>query len=130
SMDSMYKLFREVVAEDRGMDFERVSRLAEGRVYTGRQAKQWGLVDELGELEDAVKWVGGEGYYKVINFPKMGWKDALGARVRGELGVVGGGGGLGGRVEGLGWLGEVWRELQGGGEGEGEGEGGRWKWFF
>jgi ClpP class serine protease len=31
SMDDMYDLFRRVVAEDRGMSFEEVSRLAEGR---------------------------------------------------------------------------------------------------
>ena len=36
----------------------RVAELAEGRIYTGRQAHRVGLVDELGTLEDAVKRAG------------------------------------------------------------------------
>jgi protease-4 len=36
------------------MSMERVEELAQGRVYTGEQALEVGLVDELGDLEDAV----------------------------------------------------------------------------
>jgi protease-4 len=36
------------------MTFERVSELAEGRVYTARQALKIGLVDEIGTLSDAI----------------------------------------------------------------------------
>ena len=36
------------------MTVEKVSQLAEGRVYTARQAKKIGLVDELGTLHDAI----------------------------------------------------------------------------
>jgi protease-4 len=36
------------------MTFERVSELAEGRVYTARQALKIGLVDEIGTLHDAI----------------------------------------------------------------------------
>jgi len=46
--------FVAVVAEGRGLPPEQVQELADGRVYTGRQALEAGLVDQLGTLEDAV----------------------------------------------------------------------------
>lgn len=42
------------VSEHRGMTFEEAEKLAHGRVWTGRQAKDNGLVDELGGLEKAI----------------------------------------------------------------------------
>ena len=36
------------------MDYNRLEALAEGRVYTGRQAKKLGLIDEIGTLGDAI----------------------------------------------------------------------------
>ena len=36
------------------MDYSRLEALAQGRVYTGRQAKKLGLIDEIGTLNDAV----------------------------------------------------------------------------
>ncbi|MGD1995287.1 MAG: signal peptide peptidase SppA [Anaerolineae bacterium] len=49
-----YEAFVAVVAERRDLSPERVRELADGRVYTGRQALETGLVDQLGTLEDAV----------------------------------------------------------------------------
>jgi protease-4 len=53
-MRDVYKQFTSKVAEGRHMPLERVLELAGGRVYTGRDAKQNGLVDELGTLKDAI----------------------------------------------------------------------------
>ena len=53
-VDDLYDQFVDVVAEGRKMEPERVRRLADGRIYTGRQAKKLGLVDEMGTPEDAV----------------------------------------------------------------------------
>lgn len=53
-VDDMYQQFVEVVAEGRRMDPVKVRQLADGRIYTGNQAKQNGLVDELGNLYDAI----------------------------------------------------------------------------
>lgn len=53
-VDEIYEAFVDVVAEGRHMDREAVKKLADGRVFTGRQAQQAGLVDELGNLYDAV----------------------------------------------------------------------------
>ncbi len=44
------------VAERRGISEERIERLAMGRVWTGRQAVENGLIDRTGDLRDAVRW--------------------------------------------------------------------------
>lgn len=53
-IDQMYEQFVSIVAEGRQMDKDRVRQIGDGSVYTGEQAKQLGLVDELGDLETAV----------------------------------------------------------------------------
>jgi len=53
-VDDIYNQFLVVVAEGRKMDIEQVRKLADGRIYTGNQAKQLGLVDELGNMYDAI----------------------------------------------------------------------------
>ena len=53
-LQAFYDQFVEKVAASRHMTPERVDAIAQGRVWTGRQAKQVGLVDELGGLERAV----------------------------------------------------------------------------
>ncbi len=50
----VYEDFVQVVAKARDMSPEQVRELADGRVYTGRQAFEAGLVDELGTLDDAI----------------------------------------------------------------------------
>jgi protease IV len=52
--DDVYAQFVHDVADSRGMKDEEVRRIAEGRIYTGRRAKELKLVDELGGLDDAV----------------------------------------------------------------------------
>ena len=49
-----YARFKQVVAEGRGMTEEEVEGLARGRVWTGEQAVDLGLVDELGDFDRAV----------------------------------------------------------------------------
>jgi protease-4 len=49
-----YHGFVDVVAEGRDMEREEVTELADGRVFTGRQAQANGLIDEVGDLSDAV----------------------------------------------------------------------------
>ncbi len=49
-----YHDFVSKAAEGRKMDFNRLEDLAQGRVYTGRQAKKLGLIDEIGTLSDAL----------------------------------------------------------------------------
>jgi protease-4 len=49
-----FQTFLEVVSEGRGMSTEQVRTLATGDVYTAREAKANGLIDEIGYLEDAI----------------------------------------------------------------------------
>lgn len=49
-----YRSFKEVVAEGRGIPAEEIEPIAGGRVWTGRQAKDRGLVDTHGDFVDAV----------------------------------------------------------------------------
>lgn len=50
-----YALFRKRVSDGRKMKVEAVEKIAQGRVWLGRDAIKIGLVDQLGNLEDAVK---------------------------------------------------------------------------
>jgi protease-4 len=52
--DQVHGQFIRAVAEGRGLDVERTRTVADGRIMTGEQAKEAGLVDQLGGLEDAI----------------------------------------------------------------------------
>jgi len=53
-LGDVYNQFVDVVAKERKMDRKRVVQYADGRVFTGRQAFEYGFVDTLGTLEDAI----------------------------------------------------------------------------
>jgi protease-4 len=53
-LDEVYDQFITAVSDGRGLSVERVRELAEGRLYTGRQAVEVGLVDRVGTYEDAL----------------------------------------------------------------------------
>jgi protease IV len=57
-LQDVYNQFIMAIAQGRKMDPKKVRQLAEGRIYTGNQAKTVGLVDELGNYYDAVKLAG------------------------------------------------------------------------
>ncbi len=52
--DDVYGQFVQAVAQGRGLPEARVREIAEGRIYTGKRAKELKLVDELGGFDDAV----------------------------------------------------------------------------
>jgi len=52
--DDVYSQFVQAVAQGRGMPEARVREIAEGRIYTGKRARELKLVDELGGFDDAV----------------------------------------------------------------------------
>jgi len=53
-IEAGYREFLTVVAEGRDMDPDYVDSIAQGRVWIGTKAKELGLIDEYGELEDAI----------------------------------------------------------------------------
>ncbi len=55
-IDNSYGQFVQTVAESRGLEPEKVRSFADGRVFTGQQAVELGLVDRLGTEEDARRW--------------------------------------------------------------------------
>jgi len=55
SIKDTYKQFTEGVAAGRNMSVEAVDKIGKGRVWTGTQAKEIGLVDELGGIDRAVE---------------------------------------------------------------------------
>ena len=72
-IDNVHQQFIQAVAEGRKMDHSKVAQIADGRILTGEQAKQAGLVDQIGNLQDAIdttaKLVGIEGKPNVL-YPK------------------------------------------------------------
>lgn len=73
-IDNVHSQFVNAVAEGRKLPREDVLAIADGRVFSGAQAKELGLVDDLGNLEDAVaeagKMGGIEGEPRVVTPPK------------------------------------------------------------
>ncbi len=56
--DAIHHQFIKDVADGRGLSVEKVRQVADGRIVTGEAAREAGLVDRLGNLEDAVQWAG------------------------------------------------------------------------
>lgn len=52
-----YDYFVGIVAQRRNMSHENVIQIADGRVYTGRQAYALGLIDKVGTIDDALNWL-------------------------------------------------------------------------
>jgi len=73
-LDDVHSQFIEAVAEGRSLGVDAVRKLADGRIFSGRQAKNLGLVDELGGLEAAIQLaaeLGGiEGKPEVVEMEK------------------------------------------------------------
>ena len=57
-LDDVHWQFIKAVAEGRQIPPDEIKKIADGRVFTGKQALEKGLVDELGNLEDAIKTAG------------------------------------------------------------------------
>ncbi len=70
-VESVHRQFEDAVADGRGMDAKKVHELADGRIYTGEQAMEVGLVDELGNLWDAIDKAAQMGDIK--GKPKVVW---------------------------------------------------------
>ena len=85
-VNEMYEQFVGVVSEGRKMPVDKVKSLADGRVYTGKQAKELGLVDEIGNYYDALDatgaLIGSEGTPEVKEFKKQKpWQSIWGAKI-------------------------------------------------
>lgn len=74
SVEGTYKRFVHFVTQNRKQTFEQIDNVGGGRVWSGTRAKQIGLVDDLGTLNDAVKFAAqkaGLKSYHVAAYPKQ-----------------------------------------------------------
>lgn len=72
--DAIYDQFLSIVANGRGMTIEETHEIAQGRVWTGLAGKEIGLVDVIGDLDDAVKIAGdmaGLEEWKIKEYPSI-----------------------------------------------------------
>jgi protease-4 len=89
SVDSLYGRFVGAVAEHRERTTAEIDRVARGRVWSGRDAQRLGLVDELGDLADAVEAAAGlanlePGSYAVDDIePELEWPELLALELAG-----------------------------------------------
>ena len=79
-MADLYRRFTTAVARYRQLDPDSVNRIAQGRVYSGVDAKALGLVDEVGGLLLALDWAAaraglkGDAHVQIVEYPKSaGW---------------------------------------------------------
>jgi len=73
-IDNVYSQFKLAVSKARGIDSKEMDKIADGRIFTGEQAKNLKLIDELGTLSDAVNLAGSlsgiKGEPNVSYYPK------------------------------------------------------------
>ncbi len=73
-IDNVYEQFKSAVADARDLDTKQIDKVADGKIYTGEQALNLKLIDELGTINDAISMAGDlggiEGKPEVIYFPK------------------------------------------------------------
>ena len=68
-IDDVHSQFVEAVSIDRKISEKKVRELADGRIFTGRQALKYGLLDELGGLQAAIEEAGRQG--GIVGTPKV-----------------------------------------------------------
>lgn len=89
-LDDMHDQFIQAVSDGRGLPGEEIRKIADGRVFTGREAVGLGLVDELGNLQDAIRvtadLAGIEGKPQVVETKKgVSWLDLIRNQWMGNL---------------------------------------------
>ncbi|MCF8363233.1 MAG: signal peptide peptidase SppA [Prolixibacteraceae bacterium] len=73
-VENVYSTFVNHVAKGRGMTYEQVDEIGQGRVWTGENAFELGLVDVLGDMDDAIeiaKNMSGLETYRIVEYPKQ-----------------------------------------------------------
>jgi protease-4 len=57
-LNDVHEQFISAISDSRGIEFNEVKKIADGRIFTGKKAQQIGLVDEIGNLQDAITLAG------------------------------------------------------------------------
>jgi protease-4 len=73
-IDNVYSQFKSAVAESRGLGPAEIDKIADGRIFTGEQAKELKLIDETGTINDAIdlasNMAGIKGKPDLVYYPK------------------------------------------------------------
>ena len=74
-MDEFYDLFLDKVVSSRKLPLSEVANIAQGRIWSGRDAKEIGLVDEIGGLEEAIAYTAAQAElgedWQIEEYPKQ-----------------------------------------------------------
>lgn len=86
SVNQTYNLFLNKVARYRNLPKDEVQRIAQGKVWSGKEALKIGLVDDIGGLEEAIAYAAEKAElgtdWQVIEYPKnRGWETQLADRL-------------------------------------------------
>jgi protease-4 len=89
-LDKVYEQFVRAVSDARGLPLERVRSLAEGRLYTGEEAVENGLVDRIGGYDDALaiaaRMGGISGEPRIVRrVPRRPWVERILGKYAGAL---------------------------------------------
>ncbi|MDO6802155.1 signal peptide peptidase SppA [Wenyingzhuangia sp. 1_MG-2023] len=94
SIENIYDVFLQRVADGRGMTKEKVNEIAQGRVWTGASALEIGLVDELGSLDDAIAYAASQvelKEYSIMELPnyEIDFKKMIGLSpfIKAQIGI-------------------------------------------
>lgn len=75
SVNQIYSQFLDKVAQARKIPQKKVAQIAQGRVWAGKEAKQLGLVDQIGGIEDAIKYAAAQANlgtnWEIEEYPKV-----------------------------------------------------------
>ena len=94
SVEHSYRVFIEHVARARGRKTEEIEAIAQGRVWTGEDAREAGIVDDFGGVDEAVAAAADlagldEGEYGVDWIEReVSWRDAIALRLRAGLAAI------------------------------------------
>ena len=79
SVEKIYDKFTSLVAEGRDMTVSRVDEIAQGRVWSGAEALEINLVDQIGTIEDAINWaaLSIEGVSRIADVEVVGYPKPL-----------------------------------------------------
>lgn len=73
-IDNVYSQFKTTVSVTRGIDKNKINSIANGKIYSGQQALELNLIDELGNLNDAIAFAARQGGIEedpeIINYPE------------------------------------------------------------
>jgi protease-4 len=89
AIEKIYEKFKSHVAEGRSMTLKQVEEIAQGRVWSGKEALEVGLVDSLGGLQAAIESAAALAEittYNVVEFPKV--EEDLGSMLSGVIPLI------------------------------------------